>query len=69
MVGAVDIGGIFDHHYLKFLFIIDGRPFQKEGFYPLLRTRGYPLVIMNMKGRITHVVIGQTNTTTCINYN
>jgi len=30
MVGAVDIGGIVDHHYLRFLFIIDGRPFQKR---------------------------------------
>ena len=44
-------------------------PFKKKGCYPLLRTRGYPLVLMNMKGWITHVVIGQTNTTTCINYN
>ena len=60
LVDVVDIGGIVDHHYLKFLFIIDERPFQK-GCYPLLRTRGYPLVIMNMKEQITHVVIGNSD--------
>jgi hypothetical protein len=50
----------FYYHYLIFFSIIEGRPFQK-GCYPLLRTRRYPLVIMNMKGRITHVVIGNND--------
>jgi len=45
IVVAVDIGGIFDHHYLKFLFIIHGRPFQKKGLLPVAENTWIPTCV------------------------